>query len=227
MKSKICNMCNIEKTLNKFHKQKAYRLGVSSVCKDCRNKMSREYYYSTLDHQRERSKNYRQKNKIDISKRDKEYRRSLHGKASNIFTQMQSRLEDKNKPTYTNRKCEFTKKEFMDWILNNPDYKRLHKQWVNSEYEYKLTPSLDRILNTGNYTFNNIQIITLQQNSSKPKNNWLTFEEAKELIRKYNFNSSKEYIRERTNISKRLPSDPYRVYKNKWLGWSNFLKCLH
>jgi len=54
---------------------------------------------------------------------------------------------------YKNKKITFSLKEFKDWVLNNPDYIRLFKQWEESGFNRKLCPTVDRIDNNGDYTF--------------------------------------------------------------------------
>lgn len=53
------------------------------------------------------------------------------------------------------------------WLTFKSKYSELHKKWVESRYKLKFCPSIDRIDNTKGYTFDNVQIITFEQNLSK------------------------------------------------------------
>ena len=59
-------------------------------------------------------------------------------------------------------------KDYCVWIKNNiDDFERLYKEWQESEYSRKLTPSIDRIDNTKGYTGDNMRWITHSDNSKK------------------------------------------------------------
>ena len=59
------------------------------------------------------------------------------------------------------------REEFLEFSLNDEDLKKLFKEWVDSEWERKLTPSIDRIFPNLGYTINNIQWITVSENSKR------------------------------------------------------------
>ena len=52
----------------------------------------------------------------------------------------------------------------MAKYLNDKQYIKLHKAWVDSGYLKALAPSLDRIDNELGYSFENIELMTWQQN---------------------------------------------------------------
>lgn len=56
--------------------------------------------------------------------------------------------------------------EFKTFV-NATNYSVLHATWVESGFQRKLTPCVDRIRERGDYTLDNIQIITISQNSVK------------------------------------------------------------
>ncbi|MDI6603363.1 MAG: integrase repeat-containing protein, partial [Patescibacteria group bacterium] len=51
---------------------------------------------------------------------------------------------------------------------------------------------------------------------------FLSFEEAKKIVKTLNIMSQKEYF-QRYKEGKGLPSDPRRVYKDEWKNWRDFL----
>lgn len=68
--------------------------------------------------------------------------------------------------SYKHRNVHFTFKEFQEFIRVS-DFNTVYNRWVTSGYQYKLSPSVDRINNNNDYKLNNIQIITIGENSAK------------------------------------------------------------
>ena len=90
------------------------------------------------------------------------HRRSVKGKALEIFSGQgkSSKQRGYNPPTYS-------RDEFIDWMLNNQDYIRLHDEWVKSGYNKNLTPSVDRLDDYKRYSFDNIRVVTWEENLRK------------------------------------------------------------
>ncbi|MHB8581034.1 MAG: hypothetical protein ACYDA4_14415 [Ignavibacteriaceae bacterium] len=70
-------------------------------------------------------------------------------------------------PAYINRKVLFTLNEFIDFALNDDKFNKLWEGYVNSNYSRSCAPTLDRIDNDGNYSLDNIQFLTLEDNCIK------------------------------------------------------------
>jgi hypothetical protein len=66
------------------------------------------------------------------------------------------KIRKMNQPTYS-------KYELKEWLYNN-GFKKLFDNWVNSNYQKKLKPSVDRIDDFKSYSFDNIQLGTWQDN---------------------------------------------------------------
>ena len=64
------------------------------------------------------------------------------------------------KPTYT-------KEELQEWLNRHPSYDRMYDEWVKSNYDIKLKPSIDRIYNHLGYSFENIRLVTWDTNNKK------------------------------------------------------------
>ena len=64
-------------------------------------------------------------------------------------------------------KINYTYQEFLTRYLNDKTYLELYDNWVESNYETDYKPSFDRIDNTKDYYFDNLQIITWKENNSK------------------------------------------------------------
>ena len=59
------------------------------------------------------------------------------------------------------------REEFLDFSLNDEELKKMFKEWIDSEWDRKLTPSIDRIFPNLGYTINNIQWVTLSENCKR------------------------------------------------------------
>ena len=68
-----------------------------------------------------------------------------------------SKIRGHQPPTYTID-------EIVNKYINNKKYIKLHKAWVASNYDRWLAPSLDRINNDLGYSFDNIELMTWEQN---------------------------------------------------------------
>jgi len=88
--------------------------------------------------------------------------RTLTGKAKKIYdTQVSS------SKTRGHTLPEFTKEELVDWLIKQPKYLRLHKEWVESDYSRWLAPSCDRTDDYKPYSLERIEIKTWKENLNK------------------------------------------------------------
>jgi len=89
-------------------------------------------------------------------------KRSLVGKAKTIYDNQLTRSKKRKHkpPTYT-------KDEFIEYCLNSEKFLKLHKDWVISDYNKWLAPSIDRKDDYKGYSFDNIQVMTWQKNRDK------------------------------------------------------------
>jgi hypothetical protein len=64
---------------------------------------------------------------------------------------------------------EFTlsREEFYDFAIHKEVIHRLYINWVKSNFDYKLSPSVDRIDHKKWYTLDNIQFLTHSENARK------------------------------------------------------------
>lgn len=72
---------------------------------------------------------------------------------------------------YKKRKLLIEYKDFYDFLIKNKQYNRIYKEWVNNDFYYVISPSIDRIDNNGDYTLENIQVLTRLQNIRKGQGN--------------------------------------------------------
>ena len=92
----------------------------------------------------------------------KKYAISLNGKLMQMYRSQKhsSKLRGHHPPSYK-------RDEFIDWMLNNEDYLRLHAEWAKSGYKKELSPSVDRLDDYKGYSFDNIQVTTWGENEIK------------------------------------------------------------
>jgi hypothetical protein len=82
----------------------------------------------------------------------------------NMYKRIKQRI--RTNPHYKNRKLHFSMEEWLEFAKNN-NYKELYGNYVASNRDMRLAPSIDRVDNSGEYTLDNIQIITHSKNASK------------------------------------------------------------
>ena len=63
----------------------------------------------------------------------------------------------------------YTKTELVQWIYKQPMFEDLYNNWVQSDYDTWMKPSVDRIDDNIGYTMENIQLMTWKENNKKSK----------------------------------------------------------
>jgi hypothetical protein len=69
-------------------------------------------------------------------------------------------------PKYWVGKSIITKDAFTNWARNHTVFLALYKQWFASDFDTKLTPTVNRMSSQRGYTFDNMEWVTMSQNSS-------------------------------------------------------------
>lgn len=97
------------------------------------------------------------------------YERTKHGKLMRIYRNMKSRIEgvQKSKAHLYAGKYLMPKEEFYVWAIMSPDFHRLYAEWVESGYERKLAPSVDRKDSSIGYRAWNMEWVTHSENSRR------------------------------------------------------------
>lgn len=87
------------------------------------------------------------------------------------YVQIKQRCTNKNnsKNYMYNGKLKCTKDEFLNKFLTDKQTINLYKNWQKSNFNTKLTPSIDRIDVRGVYELSNMQMLTQSENSKKDK----------------------------------------------------------
>lgn len=146
---KICKVCSLEKQLIEFVKHKECKDGYSNTCKKCK---------------KEQQKIYRIENN---NKWTKDYEKTINGFLMRTYRNMKSRIlgiQYKKAHLYNNLEI-LDKKSFYEWSINDIEFNKLYHNWINSNYDRKLTPSIDRINTKKGYLLNNIRWLTHSENS--------------------------------------------------------------
>ena len=58
----------------------------------------------------------------------------------------------------------YTEEELYDWFIAENSKSCIYENWVNSNYDKELIPSIDRLINTKTYSIDNIQLVTWKRN---------------------------------------------------------------
>jgi hypothetical protein len=61
----------------------------------------------------------------------------------------------------------YTKKELYEWVIGQSNFETLYNNWVNSDYEKNLFPSCDRLEDDKPYSFDNLRMVTWDENNKK------------------------------------------------------------
>ena len=93
--------------------------------------------------------------------RAEEFRNSIVGVVSGIYYRQKrnSRKRGHTPPSYS-------RVELDEWMHNN-GYKELYDTWISSGMDTSLKPSVDRLIDSIGYSFDNIQLVTWKQNQEK------------------------------------------------------------
>ena len=123
--------------------------------------------------------------------KSRDYRRTKIGLAYKMYSRQicNSKQRGHQPPTHT-------KKEFIDWIFSKPEYHTLHAEWVKSNYDKSKVPSCDRLDDYKTYSFDNIRIVTWEENSKSYDHDKRTGKNNKENSSVFQYSLSGEFIQE-------------------------------
>jgi len=114
---------------------------------------NKDYYHNNKEHEQKRYKQWYNDNK--------EHVKTMQGRLKRMHRDMRQRTKQKGFDNI------ISQEEFIKYGMHNDDYIRLYKEWVDSNYEFKLTPTVDRINNMEGYIYNNIQFLAHNDNARK------------------------------------------------------------
>jgi hypothetical protein len=97
------------------------------------------------------------------------YERTKPGKLMRIYRNMKSRIEGVQSAKWHlyRGKSLLPKSEFYEWALGSEIFHRLFKIWVDSGYERKFAPSVDRLDSSQGCETWNMEWVTHSENSRR------------------------------------------------------------
>lgn len=111
----------------------------------------------------------RERRKADGNAATHKYEKTKHGFVMRLYRNMQSRIDGVQKQKYHlyQGKTLLDRIIFYDWALPNEEFNRLFEIWEKSGYERKLAPSVDRINSDLGYFLENMEFVTMSENSRR------------------------------------------------------------
>jgi len=127
------------------------------TCSKCKNKKPLKDFYKDRD----KKDGFASKCKSCYIKKY----RTRRGYIKNSYNNLIGRI--KYSKFYNGIKCDFTEREFIDFMNRSKSFDHIWKRWVATGYNNKYAPTIDRVDNKKGYSLGNIQIITKCENSKK------------------------------------------------------------
>lgn len=99
----------------------------------------------------------------------KEYRQRIKYNKSAWITKVYGRMKRDNKNKFDMSELPFSKDDFIMWIENEHsiEFDKLFSEWIESGFLKNKVPSVDRIDDYQSYIFENMQILTWEENNLK------------------------------------------------------------
>jgi hypothetical protein len=148
--SKICTKCNTSKKLSEFRYIKT----------------TQKYRSNCIECEKEYAKNYKANNDLKIKQSAKKTREKIRktkiGLIKRIYDSQRtsSKKRKHNLPTYSQQ-------WLIDFIMSNKNFNTMYNNWVESNYDRNLIPSIDRIDDYKGYTEDNIRLVVFKDNRNR------------------------------------------------------------
>lgn len=147
---RTCTKCGETKSIEDYNRHKGCPGDRELQCKVC-NREYRRLYRKRI-------------NNLDTKK----YEKTINGFVMRVYRNMLSRVRGISPKSHIYEGLPILDKQlFYEWTKNDKDFNELFIIWENSNYDRRLTPSIDRIESSGGYTPGNIQWIPFHVNCSK------------------------------------------------------------
>ena len=118
---------------------------------------------------KERNQKQREYRKRIQNADTKTYEKTKQGFLVRLYRNMKSRITgvQKEKHHLYQNKNLFDKLEFYQWAQTQEKFHELFTEWEASQYQRKLTPTVDRIDSNKGYDFDNVEWVTHSVNSQR------------------------------------------------------------
>ena len=97
----------------------------------------------------------------------KKYEKTISGFLMRMYRNMKSRIVGVQRAKYHLYKGKYLlpRKQFYRFALKNMQFLQLYTTYINSHYQQKLAPSINRIDSSKGYSLDNMEFITQSENS--------------------------------------------------------------
>lgn len=115
------------------------------------------------------NKRQRELRKLSGNAATKKYEKTPNGFLMRLYRNMQSRITGVQKTKhhlYTDKQL-LPRDEFYRWAKSQESFWLLFRDWEQSAYDRKLTPSVDRVDPTKGYVIENMEWVTHSENSRR------------------------------------------------------------
>lgn len=179
---------------------------MNRTCKKCNVEKTLEEFSK----RKEGLNNRRHECKLCFRKRQLVFQRTRLGMSGCIY-----RDQEKDSKRRNHLPPDYSLESFREWLFNCENFELLYNNWVSSEYNKNKRPSVDRLDDSIGYNFNNIQLLTWEENNEKhyAKRRKLTREPIKIKFEGEDLNLTDYCKLKNLNYS----TVSYRINK---LGWS-------
>ena len=115
----------------------------------------------------ERLRKQRESRRLNGDMHTKKYEKTKKGKLMRTYRNMESRTKGivKGKRHLYEGLGVMQRDCFYSWSLGDEDFNKLYQEWVDSGYEKRLSPSIDRVDTALGYVEGNVRWVTHSENS--------------------------------------------------------------
>lgn len=124
----------------------------------------------TEDEQKHKRKDYQKVYRLRTGNSStSKYEKTKKGFLMRLYRNMKSRIEGVQKAKFhLYAGCSLLPKEtFYEWSLASEVFHQLFEEWEQSGYERKLAPSVDRVDSFRGYELDNMEWVTMSENSRR------------------------------------------------------------
>lgn len=124
----------------------------------------------TEDEQKHKRKDYQKAYRLRTGNSStSKYEKTKRGFLMRLYRNMQSRVTGVQRAKYhLYAGCSLLDRQsFYDWALSSDIFHVLFDTWTKSEYDRKLTPSVDRVDSNLGYEISNMEWVTMSENSRR------------------------------------------------------------